>query len=98
MKRTLQWLFAICLFLASQSFYAQQIASKTEKPKYIGTPTKVEKVPSIASRVTLVRPELAGTKEMNDGRASKNKEIIIGKGSNGSDALAEAPHLSLIHI
>ena len=92
MKRTLQWLFAICLFLASQSFYAQQIASKTEKPKYIGTPTKVEKVPSIASRVTLVRPELAGTKEMNDGRASKNKEIIIGKGSNGSDALAEAPH------
>ena len=35
MKTTLQWLFTICLFLASQSIYAQQIASKTENPKYV---------------------------------------------------------------
>jgi subtilisin-like proprotein convertase family protein len=90
MKSKLHWLAAICLLFSSQSFFAQQIENKPQKPIYVGTPTKVEHVTSLASRSVLIRPEYKD-EEMKDGRASKFN-FIPGKGSTGSDALALNPH------
>ncbi|MFT5215315.1 MAG: subtilisin-like proprotein convertase family protein [Glaciecola sp.] len=90
MKTKLHWLAAICLLFSSQSFFAQQIENKPQKAIYIGTPTKVEKIPSIASRANLQRPENK-VEEMMDGRASKY-DIVPGKGSTGADVLAKNPH------
>ncbi|MBT3548146.1 MAG: hypothetical protein HN487_10710, partial [Flavobacterium sp.] len=55
----------------------------------IGKPSKVEYVPSIASRMNdLVRPDLQQQKEMLDGRSSKY-DVVVGKGSEGDDPLAK---------
>ncbi len=91
MKTKLHWLMTFCLLFSIQSFFAQQTDSETLKPIHVGKPTKVEKVPSIASRSSLVRPDLTKSEEMMDGRASKY-DIVIGKGSTGDDALAKNPH------
>ena len=56
MKTKLHWLFAICVLFSTSSLFAQQ-TPESLKPFYVGTPTKIEHVPSIASRTTLVRPE-----------------------------------------
>jgi subtilisin-like proprotein convertase family protein len=90
MRTKIQWLAAICLLLSSQSFFAQQIENKPQKAIYVGIPTKVEQVPSLASRAALPRPEYK-VEEMNDGRASKY-DIVAGKGSTGDDKLAKSPH------
>ncbi len=90
MRTKLHWLTVICLIFSSQLFFAQQTDSKSLKPIYVGKPTKVEKVPSLASRAQLPRPEYK-VEEMKDGRASKY-DIAPGKGSNGPDALALNPH------
>jgi len=87
MKTKLHWLAAICLLISSQSFFAQQIENKSQKPIYSSYPTKVEHVPSIASRSNLARPDVTISKEMKDGRASKY-DVVPGKGSTGDDALA----------
>lgn len=91
MKTQLHWLFAFCFCFSSQLNFSQQIGISSQNPTYVGTPTKVEKVPSIASRVFLMRPDVTKSEEMKDGRASKY-DIVIGKGSSGSDALALNPH------
>jgi len=70
MRTKLHWLTVICLIFSSQLCFAQQTDSKTLKPIYVGQPTKVEKVPSLASRAQLPRPEYK-VEEMKDGRASK---------------------------
>lgn len=90
MKIKLHWLAAICLLLSSQVFFAQQTENKAQKPIYVGTPTKVEKIASIASRVNLQRPAYK-VEEMMDGRASKY-DIVAGKGSTGADVLTKNPH------
>jgi subtilisin-like proprotein convertase family protein len=91
MRTKLHWLAAICLLLSSQVFFAQQIENKPQKPVFTGYPTMVEHVPSIASRSTLVRPDLTKSEEMQDGRASKY-DIVPGKGSTGDDVLAKTPN------
>ena len=90
MRTKIQWLAAICLLLSSQSFFAQQIENKPQKAIYVGIPTKVEQIPSLASRAKLPRPEYK-VEEMKDGRASKY-DIVAGKGSTGDDKLAKSPH------
>ena len=90
MRTKLHWLAVICLIISSQTFYAQQNENKPQKPIYVGTPTKVEHVPSIASRSNLVRPDLTKSEEMKDGRASRY-DVVIGKGSKGDDKLAKTP-------
>jgi hypothetical protein len=91
MRTKLHWLAVICFLFSSQLFFAQRIENKPQKPFYTGYPTKIEHVPSIASRSVLVRPDTSKSEEMKDGRASKY-DIVPGKGSTGADALAQHPH------
>lgn len=79
------FLFAI---LCSTLTLAQTNENKPQKPNYVGAPTSVLKVPSIASRATLVRPDLSRETVMQDGRASRY-DVIPGKGSTGNDPLLE---------
>ena len=90
MRTKLQLLTVICLIFSGQLLCAQQIENKPQKPNYIGTPTKVERVPSLASRTALTRPEYK-VEEMKDGRVSKY-DVVAGKGSSGNDVLASNPH------
>ena len=97
MKTKLHWLFAVCILFTTNSLFAQQTPTESLTPFYVGTPTKVEHVPSIASRTTLVRPEYK-VEEMMDGRVVRKDEraarrnIVPGKGSTGDDILAQNPH------
>jgi len=89
MKKNFYWLL-VCVFFFSTSSVLSQIKNEPQKPLYVGTPTSVVQVPSIASRQNLpVFKGLYG--EMQDGRASKY-DVIPGKGSSGDDALAKRPH------
>ena len=83
----------VCLFfLGFQTIFSQDVKNEPQKPYRIGSPTKVIKVPSLASRMnTLVRPDLTQQTEAKDGRSSKY-DIVIGKGSTGDDILARNPH------
>ena len=77
------------LLILVQTVFSQQVKNDPQKPYLIGKPSKVEYVPSIASRINnLVRPDLQQQKEMLDGRSSKY-EVVIGKGSEGDDPLAK---------
>ena len=89
MNKTIQ-LMLVCLFLTGiQTTFSQQTKNEPQKPYYIGVPSKIERVPSIASRMNnLVRPDLNTPTEMLDKRSSKY-DIVIGKGSEGDDALAK---------
>ncbi len=80
-------LFLFSLLFSALSF-AQTVENKPQKPGYVGTPASVIKVPSIASRATLVRPDLSRETVMQDGRASRY-DIIPGKGSTGNDPLVQ---------
>ena len=72
-----------------QTIFSQEVKNEPQKPYLIGKPSKVEYVPSIASRMNdLVRPDLQQQKEMLDGRSSKY-DVVIGKGSEGDDPLAK---------
>ena len=85
-KKTSIVLIALML---TQIIISQEVKNETQKPYMIGKPSKVEYVPSIASRMNdLVRPDLQQQKEMLDGRSSKY-DIVVGKGSEGDDPLAK---------
>ena len=83
-------LVILCFFLMGiQTVFSQVVKNEAQKPYQIGVPSKVEYVPSIASRMsTLVRPNLSKAEEMLDGRSSKY-DVVIGKGSEGDDVLAK---------
>tara|TARA_B100000768_G_C11277327_1_gene376607 strand:+ start:194 stop:3127 length:2934 start_codon:yes stop_codon:yes gene_type:complete len=85
-KKTSIVLIALML---TQTIFSQEVKNEPQKPYMIGKPSKVEYVPSIASRMNdLVRPDLQQQKEMLDGRSSKY-DIVVGKGSEGDDPLAK---------
>lgn len=85
-------LFFVPLILFCISpFHAQQNQNTPQGPIYIGLPDRIEYVQSIASRSNLIIADLSEKKEMLDGRASKY-DVIAGKGSTGSDILAQNPH------
>lgn len=85
MKKQLHFFILAC-FAAMSAGSAQVLENIPAKPTYIGKPTSVVKVPSIASRKNLVRPDLSRPVEAQDGRASRH-DIIPGKGSSGDDPL-----------
>lgn len=76
--------------LISSFVIAQNNDNKPQNATYIGKPTSVKYVPSIASRSNLPIATLEN-KTMQDGRASKY-EIVPGKGSKGQDVLTKTPH------
>ncbi len=83
-------LYSLLMFFITSTLLAQNLKNEAQKASYVGTPTSVEHIPSIASRTDL--PVFKGKeKEMQDGRASKYN-IIPGKGSKGDDILAQSPH------
>ena len=86
----------ICLFVFGlQVTTSQESKKQSQKPFQIGLPSKIEKVPSIASRIhSLIRPDLTSDKEMPDGRSRRSSKIdvVIGKGSKGDDLLAKHPN------
>ncbi len=82
-------LVVLILFVSGQALFSQEVKNEAQKPYFIGKPSKIEYVPSIASRINnLVRPNLDQNAEMLDGRSSKY-DVVIGKGSEGDDPLAE---------
>lgn len=88
-------LFVVCLFLIGlQMTFSQEVKNEPAQPYYIGKPDKIEKVPSLASRMnSLIRPDLTEVKEVLDGRSRKSKvNLVIGKGSTGDDLLAKNKH------
>ena len=79
----------LIVLMLTQTIFSQEVKNETQKPYMIGKPSKVEYVPSIASRMNdLVRPDLQQQKEMLDGRSSKY-DVVVGKGSEGDDPLAK---------
>lgn len=86
-------LFVVCLlFMGFQTTFSQVVKNEPQKPIEVGYPTKVVKVPSLASRMSeLTRPDLTKKEEMKDGRSSRY-DVVIGKGSTGDDLLAKNPH------
>ena len=86
MKKQLHLFFALVGFTFTSVVSAQFLENKPGKPVNISKPISVVKVPSIASRATLSRPDLSREVEMQDGRASRY-DIIPGKGSSGDDPL-----------
>lgn len=86
-------LLIVCLLLSyTQTIYPQQKNIQAQKPSYIGEPSSVQHVPSIASRMSsLTRPDKKEQRAIMDERPSKY-DIIIGKGSAGDDYLAKNPH------
>jgi len=86
MKKQLHLFFALVGFTFTSVVSAQFLENKPGKPVNISKPISVVKVPSIASRATLSRPDLSREVEMQDGRASRY-DIIPGKGSTGDDPL-----------
>ena len=88
LKKITLKIFWILLILA-QAMFSQEVKNEAQKPYSIGVPSKVEYVPSIASRKNnLIRPDLSSNTVMLDGRSSKY-DIVIGKGSEGDDLLAK---------
>lgn len=95
MKTKLHWLFILCIAFSANSLFAQEVVeNKPQGPIYVGTPDRVDQVPSIASRAHLIESVdlVSGKPEvMQDGRAFKY-DVIPGKGSKGADVLAKNPH------
>jgi len=94
MKTKLHWLFIICLLFSAPGLLAQEVENKPQGPVYSGLPTKIEHVPSIASRTNLTLLDTSKKEipeEMLDGRAWKY-DVIPGKGSQGPDVLAQNRH------
>ncbi|MBL4604571.1 MAG: hypothetical protein JKY02_02585 [Flavobacteriaceae bacterium] len=92
MNKKLKLLFVCFSLLGLQTIFSQQIENKPQKPYQITKPSKVERVPSLASRMaTLKRPDLTKVYEVQDGRSAKY-DVIIGKGSEGDDFLAKRPN------
>ena len=56
MKTKLHLLIMCFFFLGSSALFAQTIKNEPQKPHYIGKPDKVEKIPSIASRMGVLQP------------------------------------------
>ncbi len=90
-------LLIACMFLFGlQATFSQEVKVEPAKPIHIGKADKVEKVPSLASRMsTLIRPDMSKDGDYEDGRNRSSKiELVIGKGSTGDDLLAKNPHPS----
>ncbi len=88
-------LFVVCLFfIGFQTTFSQEVKNEPQRPIQIGLPTKIEQVPSLASRMnTLVRPDLTVKQEAKDGKSRSSRiDLVIGKGSKGDDILAKNPH------
>ena len=84
-----KYLIVFMALIFMQTIFSQEVKNEAQKPYMIGKPSKVEYVPSIASRMNdLVRPDLQQQKEMLDGRSSKY-DVVVGKGSEGDDPLAK---------
>ena len=85
----------ICLFVSGlQIITSQESKNQSQKPFQIGLPSKIEKVPSIASRIhSLIRPDLTSDKEMPDGRSRRSSKIdvVIGKGSKETTCWQNIP-------
>jgi subtilisin-like proprotein convertase family protein len=89
MKKKIQLSIVFFCLMLIQTTFSQQVKNEPQKPYQINTPSKVEYVPSIASRInTLVRPNLTKVTKVLDGRSSKY-ELKIGKGSEGDDVLVK---------
>lgn len=89
MIKKLQLLVAIACLFGMQTTFSQEVKVEPAKPIHIGKADKVEKVPSLASRMaSLTRPDLSKEEVMKDGRSSRY-DIVIGKGSKGDDILAK---------
>ncbi|MBL4604569.1 MAG: hypothetical protein JKY02_02575 [Flavobacteriaceae bacterium] len=71
MNKKLQLLFVCFFFVGLQTIFSQQIENKPQKPYQITKPSKVERVPSLASRMgSLPRPGMTKISEMQDGRSA----------------------------
>ncbi len=95
MNKKLQLFFVCMALMTCQMIISQQVNNQPRKADYVGYPDKVEKVPSLSSRMnTLKRPDLTGSKEIEDGRYRRESKIdvVIGKGSTGDDQLAKNPN------
>ncbi|CAI8339262.1 MAG: Uncharacterised protein [Flavobacterium sp. SCGC AAA160-P02] len=83
------------VLISIQLGFSQEAKNEPQKPYQVNLPSKVEKVPSIASQMSsLIRPNLNDDKEVQDGRYSRASKIdvVIGKGSKGDDQLAKYPN------
>lgn len=84
--------FVVLFLLGFQIIFSQQIKNEPQKPYQIGKPSRIDKVPSIASRKSkLARPDLTKKIEVKDGRSSRYN-VVVGKGSTGDDVLAKSKH------
>ena len=93
MRSKLLWVFCACFLFCAFIGHAQESEIKTQGPISVDYPTKIEHVPSLASRTNLILDESVAPKEMEDGRIRESKvEVIPGKGSKGPDLLAKNPH------
>jgi subtilisin-like proprotein convertase family protein len=94
MNRKLHLLVVCLFFIGFQTAFSQEVKNEPQKPVQIGVPTKIEQVPSLASRMnSLVRPNLMVKDEAKDGRSRSSRiDLVIGKGSKGDDILAKNPH------
>jgi subtilisin-like proprotein convertase family protein len=89
MKKKVYFLIFCLILVGIQTGFSQQVNNEPLSPYQIGVPSKIEYVSSIASRMnTLVRPDLTKEIEVLDARSSKY-EVVIGKGSEGDDALVK---------
>ena len=95
MNKKLLSIITCSFVIGLQITTSQESKNQSQKPYQIGLPSKIEKVPSIASRIhSLIRPDLTSDKEMPDGRSRRSSKIdvVIGKGSKGDDLLAKHPN------
>ena len=85
MNRKLHLLVVCLFFIGFQTAFSQEVKNEPQKPVQIGVPTKIEQVPSLASRMnSLVRPNLMVKDEAKDGRSRSSRiDLVIGKGSKG---------------
>jgi len=94
MSKKLHLLLVCLFFIGIQTTFSQDVNNEPAKPHHIGKPDKIEKVPSLASRMSsLIRPDLTVEKEVLDGRSRESRvSLVIGKGSKGDDVLAKNKH------
>ncbi len=79
-------------FIGLHISIGQEVKNQTQKAYRISKPSKVERVPPLATRISsLERPNLTQVKEAKDGKSLMHK-VLIGKGSKGDDILAKKPN------
>ena len=91
MRTKLQWLAVICILFTSQSFFAQQIENKPQKPTKVSQ-LNYRYVPSIAEQMrigTFIKGEAPNEKNELNPRQRHGADLIIGKGSSEKDPLID---------